>query len=111
MRPSKRTLERLRERARLLGEKHTTLAERYLEEWARMPIAKLRYVGSTRLWTLYYHRHTGRWERYPLLGPTRRIDKLVDEIERDPICIFWADEPPGAAESASCRRNPPTTVV
>jgi uncharacterized protein (DUF433 family) len=32
MRPSTRTLERLRERARLLGEKHTTLAERYLEE-------------------------------------------------------------------------------
>jgi uncharacterized protein (DUF433 family) len=32
MRPSKRTLERLRQRARLLGEKHTTLAERYLEE-------------------------------------------------------------------------------
>jgi uncharacterized protein (DUF433 family) len=32
MRPSKRTLERLRERARLLGEKHTRLAERYLEE-------------------------------------------------------------------------------
>jgi hypothetical protein len=32
MRPSKRTLERLRERARLLGEKHTTLAERCLEE-------------------------------------------------------------------------------
>jgi uncharacterized protein (DUF433 family) len=32
MRPSKRTLERLRERARLLGLKHTTLAERYLEE-------------------------------------------------------------------------------
>lgn len=32
MRPSKRTLERLRAQARLLGEKHTTLAERYLEE-------------------------------------------------------------------------------
>jgi uncharacterized protein (DUF433 family) len=32
MRPTKRTLERLRERARLLGERHTTLAERYLEE-------------------------------------------------------------------------------
>jgi hypothetical protein len=32
MRPSTRTLERLRDRARLLGEKHTTLAERYLEE-------------------------------------------------------------------------------
>jgi hypothetical protein len=32
MRPSRRTLERLRERARLVGVKHTTLAERYLEE-------------------------------------------------------------------------------
>jgi uncharacterized protein (DUF433 family) len=36
VRPSKRTLERLRERARLLGEKHTTLAERYLEEGVLM---------------------------------------------------------------------------
>jgi uncharacterized protein (DUF433 family) len=36
MRPSKRTLERLRERARMLGEKHTTLAERYLEEGVLM---------------------------------------------------------------------------
>src|SRR5437660_10077467 len=32
MRPSAEILERLRERARLLGEKHTVLAERYLEE-------------------------------------------------------------------------------
>lgn len=36
MRPSARTLERLRERARLLGEKHTTLAERYLAEGVLM---------------------------------------------------------------------------
>jgi uncharacterized protein (DUF433 family) len=36
MRPSKRTLERLRERAQLLGQKHTTLAERYLEEGVLM---------------------------------------------------------------------------
>jgi uncharacterized protein (DUF433 family) len=36
MRPSKRTLERLRERARLLGQKHTTLAERYVEEGVLM---------------------------------------------------------------------------
>lgn len=36
MRPSARTLERLRERARHLGEKHTALAERYLEEGVLM---------------------------------------------------------------------------
>jgi len=58
-------------------------------DWTRSPIARLRYVGTTRLWTLYYRRHTGRWERYPLLPPTRRIGELIDEIDRDPICIFW----------------------
>ena len=63
--------------------------EDYGPDWSRLPIARLRYVGSTRLWTLYYHRHTGRWERYPLLGPTRRIDELLDEIDCDPICTFW----------------------
>jgi uncharacterized protein (DUF433 family) len=36
MRPSAQILERLRERARLLGEKHTVLAERYLEEGVLM---------------------------------------------------------------------------
>jgi uncharacterized protein (DUF433 family) len=36
IRPSSRTLERLRERARLLGQKHTVLAERYLAEGVLM---------------------------------------------------------------------------
>ena len=63
--------------------------EDYGPEWTRLPIARLRYVGTTRFWTLYYHRHTGRWERYPLLAATRRLDELLDEIDRDPICAFW----------------------
>lgn len=36
IRPSSRTLDRLRERARLLGQKHTVLAERYLAEGVLM---------------------------------------------------------------------------
>ncbi len=36
MRPSVRTLASLRERARLLGQKHTTLAERYVAEGVLM---------------------------------------------------------------------------
>lgn len=36
LRPSTRTLERLRERARLLGQKHTVLAERYVAEGVLM---------------------------------------------------------------------------
>jgi Protein of unknown function (DUF3024) len=58
-------------------------------EWTRMPIARFRYIGTARLWSLYYYRHTGRWERYPLLGPTTRIDPSLDELELDPICVFW----------------------
>jgi len=58
-------------------------------EWSRLPIARLRYVASNRLWTLYYHRHTGRWERYPLLGPSGRLGDLLSELAEDPICVFW----------------------
>ena len=63
--------------------------EDYGPEWTRSPIARLRYVRSRGLWTLYYRRHAGRWERYPLLSSTPRIDELLGEIDRDPICIFW----------------------
>ena len=63
--------------------------EDYGPEWMRLPIARLRYVASRGLWTLYYHRHTGRWERYPLLGPSRRLSDLLSEIADDPICVFW----------------------
>jgi hypothetical protein len=27
--------------------------------------------------------------RLPLLNPTPRIDELLGEIDRDPICVFW----------------------
>jgi hypothetical protein len=63
--------------------------EDYGPEWTRSPIARLRYARSTRLWTLYYRRHTGRWERYPLLTPSPQIGQLLAELERDPICVFW----------------------
>jgi hypothetical protein len=63
--------------------------EHFGPEWTRMPIARFRYVATTRLWTLYYHRHTSRWERYPLLGSTTRIEPLLNELELDPICVFW----------------------
>ncbi len=58
-------------------------------EWTRLPVARFRYVGTTRFWTLYYYRHTGRWERYPLLDPVTRIDPLLRELELDPMCLFW----------------------
>jgi len=58
-------------------------------DWSRLPVARLRYVASRGLWTLCYLRHTGRWERDPMLGPTRRLDDLLAELTDDPICLFW----------------------
>jgi hypothetical protein len=83
-------LERERERQAVnIVERRPPWREDFGPEWLRPPIARLRYVASTRLWTLYYHRHTGRWERYPLLGPTGRLADLLGEIAEDPICVFW----------------------
>jgi hypothetical protein len=62
-------LERERQAVTIV-ERRPPWREDYGPEWSRLPIARLRYVASKRLWTLYYHRHTGRWERYPLLGPS-----------------------------------------
>jgi hypothetical protein len=70
-------------------ERRPSWREDFGPEWSRLPVARLRYVASQRLWTLYYHRHTGRWERYPLLGPSPRLGDLLSELTEDPICVFW----------------------
>lgn len=58
-------------------------------EWTRSPVARLRYVQRTGVWTLYSRDRHGRFHRYPFTGPSAKIDVLIAEIERDPICIFW----------------------
>lgn len=78
--------------------------EDYGPEWSRLPVARLRYVASKRLWTLYYHRHTGRWERYPLLGPSRRLADL-GELAEDLICVFWGLTVPARCGDHPCRRD------
>jgi hypothetical protein len=80
-------LERERQAVNIV-ERQPPWREDYGPEWSRLPIARLSYVASTRLWTLYHHRHTGRWARYPLLGPSRRLVDLLREIAEGPICVF-----------------------
>jgi hypothetical protein len=81
--------------------------EDYGPEWSRLPIARLRYVASKRFWTLYYHRHTGRWERYPLLGPSRRVADLLSEVAEDPICAFWGLTAPARRLGGPARSRGP----
>lgn len=63
--------------------------EDYGRDWTRMPIARLRYVQRTRVWTLYHRDRHGRSHRYPFVGPSNNVDVLIAEIDRDPTCIFW----------------------
>lgn len=58
-------------------------------EWTTHGIARLRYTVRSGLWTLYWKDRNARWHRYDLIEPTRDIRVLLDEVDRDPTCIFW----------------------
>jgi hypothetical protein len=57
--------------------------------WSRREVARLRYTTSTGVWTLYWPDRNSRFHRYDDLAPTPTLDRLLAEIEADPICIFW----------------------
>jgi hypothetical protein len=58
-------------------------------EWTRMEIARLRFTAPEGVWTLYWPDRNSKFHRYGDLNPTRRIDRLLAEIDTDPLCIFW----------------------
>ena len=41
-----------------------------------------------RAWELFAYDRNERRIDYPFLLPTRDLDAVIDELERDPICIF-----------------------
>jgi len=54
----------------------------------------VRYTQRTGVWVLYARDYRGhpdpaRFRRYPFTGPSARIGVLIEEIDRDPTCIFW----------------------
>ncbi len=76
--------------------RHLTIVERRAPwredlgpDWTTFPIARLRYTAADRSWTLYWRDRNLRFHRYDQLAPTRRVDDVLDEIDRDPTAIFW----------------------
>lgn len=57
-------------------------------DWSRVPVAQLRYVSSTHLWTLHWADRNGRWHPYDDRISGTALE-LLDEIRDDPTCIFW----------------------
>lgn len=58
-------------------------------EWTTMSVAQLRYDMKRGMWTLYCGDRNSRWHEYTNVSPTKDIDGLLAEIDRDPTGIFW----------------------
>jgi hypothetical protein len=58
-------------------------------DWTKLPIARLRYTRSTRVWTLYWSDRNLKFQRDDGVEPTPTIEELLDEIDADPTAIFW----------------------
>lgn len=56
--------------------------------WTRFPIARLRYTKTRRQWALYWRDRNLKFHLYDLVAPTRNVETLLDEVDRDPTCIF-----------------------
>ncbi|MFZ2527484.1 MAG: DUF3024 domain-containing protein [Rhodococcus sp. (in: high G+C Gram-positive bacteria)] len=58
-------------------------------DWTRTPVARLRYTGEQATWTLYWRDRDLRFHRYDQAPPTRFVDELLTELDRDPTALFW----------------------
>ena len=58
-------------------------------EWSRFPIARLRYVKTTGVWSLYWRDRNLRFHAYDRVPPTASVEELLTELDRDPTAIFW----------------------
>ena len=57
-------------------------------ESTKMPIAQIRYEGKG-TWTLYFGDRYGKWTMYFDLDTNQPINVILDEIGKDPTCVFW----------------------
>jgi hypothetical protein len=76
--------------------RHLTIVERrapwradFGPEWTSFPIARLRYTLADKSWTVYWRDRNLRFHVYDLLPPSRRLEDLLAEIDRDPTGSFW----------------------
>jgi len=48
-----------------------------------------RFVKGSKTWALYWRDRNLRFHRYDRINPSENVSTLIDEIDRDPTCIFW----------------------
>ena len=70
-----------------LFEKRPSVRDR--TRWIEGYVARFRYVKSRDQWELYWRDSHSRWHLYDRIAPTRSIEPLLAEVDRDPTGIFW----------------------
>jgi hypothetical protein len=59
------------------------------KERMHTPVAKLRFVRASGLWTLYWMRADLNWHAYEPAPPSRDLAELVEVVGRDEYCAFF----------------------
>jgi hypothetical protein len=86
--------DEVRAEARVRGDKITIVEHRapwrpeYGPEWTECKVAQIAFHPAMRTWALFAYDRNERRIHYPFLLPTRDLDAVIGELERDPICIF-----------------------
>jgi Protein of unknown function (DUF3024) len=58
-------------------------------KWIETDVAKLRYVGASNEWRLYWKRASGKWWLYEPYSRSRTLAAMVNEIDRDAYGCFF----------------------
>lgn len=53
------------------------------------PVARLRYTGTTGLWSLYWRDHDGKFHIYDRHEPTVQVRELLEILGDYRRSIFW----------------------
>ncbi len=58
------------------------------ETWVRLDMARFRFDGRTKKWSLFYVDADSTWRSY-YLKPRADFECLLREVDEDPVCVFW----------------------
>jgi hypothetical protein len=55
----------------------------------RQDVARFRYSPSADKWTLFCQYPDLKWHTYEFMGPRKRFDAVLAEVDDDSTGIFW----------------------
>ncbi|MGR8978853.1 MAG: DUF3024 domain-containing protein [Gammaproteobacteria bacterium] len=58
-------------------------------EFIKLPLAKLSYISSQKVWKLYWKRASGKWNKYEPKEFDKDLGRLVQEIDKDTYGCFF----------------------